>query len=65
MDEPLIWTSKGNMKVSDLEYVTTWDDAPTYIKLIETYKHDGEVVKQSAHVYVKQGLMSLAEQETF
>lgn len=56
MREPLIYTSRGNLPIASLEYATQWEDAPTYLKLVETYRLAGEVVRESAHVYVKQGL---------
>lgn len=57
MDTPLIWTSKGNLPLSDLVYSHAWEDADEYMKFSETYTLDGEVVKQSAHVYAKRGLV--------
>jgi len=55
-DVPLIWTSHGNMLVSLLDYRTEWDFQPTYIKLTESYFLGDELVRQSAHVYDKQGI---------
>lgn len=56
-ETPLIYTIKGNLPVADLEYSTEWQEVPgEYTKLIETYKLDGEVVKQSVHVLSRQGL---------
>ena len=53
--EPLIYTTKGNLLISDLEYSHKWEDTDTYTKFIETYTLNGEVVKQSAHVLMKHG----------
>ena len=51
-DEPLIWTSKGNLPISALTYQTAWDVQPSYIKFVERYLDaTGEVVKESAHVF--------------
>lgn len=56
MDEkPLIWTTLGNVPVEDLEYETTWEETENYVKFTETYRCKGEIVKQSAHVMVRQG----------
>lgn len=55
-DEPLIFTSKGNLPIASLEYQKVWEDAPDYMKFSEIYLLDGEVVKESCHVYVKHGL---------
>ncbi len=58
-DTPLIWTTRGNLPVSDLTYATRWEDTPDYIKFVETYTAaDGVVVKESAHVYAKRGMFA-------
>lgn len=56
MDEPLIYTTLGNVPVASLAYATAWEDTADYTKLIETYSLDGEVVKQSVHVMGKRKL---------
>lgn len=56
--EPLIYTSRGNLPVASLQYVTRWEDAPDYIKFVEIYTLDGEIVRESAHVYSKRGLFA-------
>lgn len=63
--EPLIWTSQGNLPVSSLVYDTRWEDTPAYIKLVETYTLNGEVVRESAHVFAKQGASMEGQQATF
>mgnify|MGYP000049967041 FL=1 len=65
MDEPLIYTTKGNLPIASLEYSHKWEDLETCIKFSETYTLDGEVVKQSAHVLMKTGLAVGAELEQF
>jgi hypothetical protein len=55
MNEPLIWTSKGNLPEKDLEYSKNWEFKDDSIKFSETYKLNGEIVKQSAHVFVLRG----------
>ncbi len=63
--EPLIWTSHGNLPVSTLVYDTRWEDTPAYIKLVETYSLNGEVVRESAHVFSKQGASIEGQQAVF
>ena len=53
---PLIWTTRGNLPVADLEYSTRWEDTPDHTTLIETYRLGGEVVRESAHVLHRRGL---------
>jgi len=65
MDEPLIYTTKGNLPIAALEYSHKWEDLETCIKFSETYTLDGEIVKQSAHVLMKTGSVMGVEQEKF
>jgi hypothetical protein len=58
---PLIFTTKGNLPIDSLEYTNEWRITPEQIVFIETYTLDGEVVKQSAHVYVLTGATSIGE----
>ena len=56
-DEPLIWTTRGNMPVAELKHEVLWDVQNDYTKLIERYTaSDGIVVREDAHVYSKHGL---------
>lgn len=64
-EEPLVWTSKGNLPLSSLTHQTAWDVQPTYYKFMERYLDaTGEVVKESAHVYIVEGVSALAEAAT-
>lgn len=49
--EPLIYTTAGNVPVSSLEYRTAWQFEPRSVCFVETYLLNGEVVKQSVHVH--------------
>lgn len=53
---PLIHTIHGNLPISELTYEVTWEDSPEYTKMVETYRRDGEIVRQSAHVLSRIGL---------
>ena len=64
-DTPLIWTSKGNLSVSDLVYKTEWEDTPDYIKFSEHYYLEEELVRSSTHVYSKKPLEFAGVQESF
>lgn len=55
---PLIFTTKGNLPISDLAYATRWEVTDEYTKLVETYSLDGEVVRESAHVLAKRGMFA-------
>lgn len=60
--DPLIWTSKGNIPIKGLEYLTEWQDMEDQVRFIETYKLNDEVVKRSVHVMIKEGLALFQEQ---
>lgn len=63
--EPLVYTTKGNLPISTLEYFHAWEDKEGYAKFIQGYKLEGEVVKQEAHVYLKKGIGIEAALEQF
>ncbi len=48
--EPLIYTSKGNLPLSMLEYKHYREDSPGAIVFIEEYLLNGESVKRAVHV---------------
>lgn len=57
MSEPLIYTINGNLPIASLGYHTEWSFGPDFIKLREWYTDaSGAVVRESAHVYSKQGV---------
>ena len=65
MDEPLIYTSKGNLPVSSLSYTHKWVEDEVAITFIEEYRLDGEVVKRNAHARLKQGLEAAIQNQLF
>lgn len=62
---PLVWTIEGNLPVDSLQYETRWEDTPDYTKFVETYRRDGKVVKESAHVYCRKSLEASVLQGLF
>lgn len=54
-EEPLIWTSKGNLPMSSLKYTTSWQITEEYVKFVEKYMLGDELVKENAHVLSLQG----------
>lgn len=64
--EPLIYTSKGNLPIASLKLSTQWDFSKEYVKLIERYTDaNGEVVRESAHVFHYAGLAAEAVAGSF
>lgn len=58
MDEPLIWTVKGNIPISSLQYRHEWTDTATETTLVEEYLLGDEIVKRNVHIMLKQGILS-------
>lgn len=56
--QPLVFTSKGNVPADTLDYHKEWLVTPDVIKFREFYtdKATGEVVKDSVHVYLPKGV---------
>lgn len=62
MQEPLIWTSKGNLLIADLRYETLWNDSSDFTQFTENYYLGDELVKSSSHVYSRKPLEAQADQ---
>lgn len=50
MNEPLIWTTKGNLPISSLRYEHKREDTPGNIVFVEEYFLGDESVKRAVHV---------------
>lgn len=50
MNEPLIWTTKGNLPIASLEYRNYREDVPGSVVFVEEYLLAGESVKRAVHV---------------
>lgn len=55
MNEPLIWTTKGNLPISNLRQETEWRVSEKVIVFIERYYLGDELVKESSHVKLLDG----------
>lgn len=64
-EEPLIYTTKGNLPVASLTYRTSWVLSDAFIKFTEQYRLGDEVVKESAHVYDRKGVLATGEAQSF
>jgi len=60
-EEPLIYTTRGNMPISGLTYRHEWQEDDNAIVFIEQYYLGDELVKSSSHVKIKKGLDLLNE----
>ena len=61
-EEPLVWTSKGNLPQKDLRYEAFWDyKAGQYVKLVQRHYLGDEIVKESAHVLSLTGVSATGE----
>jgi hypothetical protein len=61
-DEPLIYTSKGNLPIASLDYTTTAEVVNMNVVLAEEWRLEGEIVKRAVHVVPLEGLNIGAEQ---
>ena len=60
---PLIYTSKGNIPISNLEHSVRWDiQEGRYIKFTEIHTLNGEVVRESPHIFSYVPLDIVSEQ---
>ena len=59
--EPLIFTTRGNLPVSVLQYRYGWYESQREIVFVEEYWLGDESVKRSVHTMLKQGVDSQAE----
>lgn len=64
-DEPLIYTTKGNIPLSSLQYTHQWLEDDIAITFVEEYRLSGEVVKRNAHAKLKKGLEAAIQNQLF
>jgi hypothetical protein len=56
MNEPMIFTTLGNVPVASLEHRPHWEDTPTAIVFVDEYFLDGQSVKRGVNVLSKHGI---------
>ena len=61
MNQALIFTTRGNLPISDLTHEVEWRVGADQVIFIERYKLDGDVVKESTHVKLLTGAAALGE----
>jgi len=64
-EEPHVYTARGHMPVAALQYSTDWKVSDTFIQFTETYAYQGQVVKQSVHVFDRTGVTGAGAAATF
>ena len=58
IDREEVFTTKGNMKVSELEVIRgQFEDEHEITKYVEYY-HEGELVRRSVHVHLKKNVIA-------
>lgn len=55
---PLIHTTRGNLPIAELQLGVRWEETSEYVKLVETYTYEGEIVRESAHVLSRRGVIA-------
>jgi len=58
-EQPLIWTTKGNIPLAGLRHDTEWRVSPEQVIFIERYWLGDEVVKESTHVNILTGAAAI------
>jgi hypothetical protein len=59
--KPLIFTTKGNLELDTLTHKVEWRQSSEQIVFIETYKLNGEIVKESSHVCILTGVAPIGD----
>jgi len=57
-DEPLIYTTKGNIPASSLRLQPIWEDTPDYAKVNVQHFLGDELVRNDVYVYDKKGVVA-------
>lgn len=65
VEEPLVYTTKGNLPLSSLKYRHEWLEDDVAITFAEEYTLDGEVVRRNAHSRLKKGLDAAVQNQLF
>jgi hypothetical protein len=60
-DEPLIYTTKGNIPMAGLTHDVSWRVSDTVIVCVERYYLGDEMVKESSHVHVLVGATAIGD----
>ncbi len=53
LQQPLMWTSKGNLPVSELRCVPQWTDSSACVQLVLEYFLGDELVRRDVHNYMR------------
>jgi hypothetical protein len=61
IEEPLVYTSLGNVLASSLEERVVWVDNDEETICAHEHWHDGECVKRAVHIYKRKGLEVLGQ----
>ena len=62
-DTPLIYTTLGNLPISDLRYEHGWEDTEDYVKFSEAWFLGDELVKNNTHVYAKKPIPGMGVEQ--
>lgn len=60
-DEPLIWTTKGNIPIASLRYEHSWNITDDEISFVERYLQGDEEVKKNVHVLKTKGIFTISQ----
>lgn len=55
INEPLIWTNRGNLPAKALTFDVKWTVTPEYTSITQTYSYEGEIVRSDVHAIAHEG----------
>lgn len=61
MNEPLIWTTKGNLPVASLRYEVSWHMLKDQVQFNERYFQGDELVRENSHIKLLDGVAMSGE----
>jgi len=61
MNEPLIWTTKGNLPVASLRYEVSWNMLKDQVQFNERYFQGDELVRENSHIKLLEGVAMSGE----
>lgn len=56
---PLIWTSKGNLPLAELEHKVEWQVTADYVTFVSIHRYQGEIVRREPHILALKSLDQL------
>ena len=56
INQPIVWTTKGNVQANRLKTYPVWTDNDDITQVVFVYELDGEVVREDKYIKFKRGM---------